>query len=522
MANRKLVGLVNGVLILAVMLPILLSIYLAHYKANQVFHAELDDFAARALVRTSRVIAQSTAAVEEINQGNDSTCSRAHVQAMRRVALNYRYIQEILFEKDGHIQCSSFQEYSDGEYIGDPDKVGREGFSAWYTNNTDLGFRRTMIYIGKPPHIAAIDPGSFIDVIPYGGQTMNIAMIGLNSNQVIASSLPILPNAWATQIKKGGRSYEYQGSAYFIRREENLGLAMITWAPLAPLRQGWYEQLLVWLPIGVGFSLAAGLFITRLLRRLQSPQARIADAIKNDEFSVEYQPIVALQTGECVGAEILLRWQMPDGSSLSPDVFIPLAEETGLITTITEQVIDKLFSEMGNWLHTHPGHHISLNLAPCDVRSNRVLTIIHPYLARYFIKPQQIAFEITERGFSDPKLTAPVIEQFRQAGHPIYIDDFGTGYSSLSYVQDLNVDVLKIDKSFVDALEYKKVTPYIIEMAKMLSIAMVAEGIETAGQATWLRQQGVQFGQGWLYSRALPKEEFIEWVSRNHAPADEA
>ena len=117
----------------------------------------------------------------------------------------------------------------------------------------------------------------------------------------------------------------------------------------------------------------------------------------------------------------------------------------------------------------------------------------------------QIALELTEREFADPKNSAPFIAKYRQAGHSIYIDDFGTGYSSLSYLQDLDVDILKIDKSFVDALEYNNVTPHIIEIAKALKLEMVAEGIETENQETWLRKHGVQYGQGWLYSKALPK-----------------
>jgi sensor c-di-GMP phosphodiesterase-like protein len=241
------------------------------------------------------------------------------------------------------------------------------------------------------------------------------------------------------------------------------------------------------------------------------------DAIKNHEISVVYQPIVHLQSGESVGAEALIRWQQQDGTLLTPDAFIPLAEQTGLVTQLTEQVIEILFHELGDWLHNHPHHHISVNMGVHDIRSLHILEVIRPYLARYRVKPGQIAFEITERGFADPKITAPVIAQYREAGHAIYIDDFGTGYSSLSYLQDLDVDILKIDKSFVDALEYKNVTPHIIEMAKALNILMVAEGIETPGQAAWLRKQGVQYGQGWLFSKALPKDEFIDWVAKHLA-----
>lgn len=515
MANKKVVGLVNGVLIVAVLVPILLSVYLAHRKATQVFHDELGHYADRSLIRTNRVIDQATSAINDINHFQDDTCSREHLHAMRRTALKYRYVKEVLFQKEGMILCSSLEESSEDEMIGKPDSIGKEGYSAWYSNITDVGFKRGMIYIGKGSHLTAVDPQSFIDVIPFSGQSINVAMIGLHSGQIIAANSTLQPQAWEGPMAQGLEKIQYQDSLYVIRRENNLGLAVIAWASLKPLSQAWYKQLLIWLPIGTGASFAAGWYITRVLRRLQSPSARIADAIKNDEFTVMYQPIVDLQSEKSVGAEILLRWMQPDGTYLSPDIFIPLAEENGLITSITEQVIGKLFSELGDWLHNHPHHHISINLAPCDMQGDHVLTFIRPYLARYRVQPTQITFEITERGFSDPDLIAPIIKQFHEAGHLIYIDDFGTGYSSLSYLQNLDVDVLKIDKSFVDALEYKKVTPHIIKMAKTLNIAMVAEGIETASQAAWLREHGVQYGQGWLYSKSLPKKQFIEWIAHH-------
>src|SRR5690606_29666722 len=125
------------------------------------------------------------------------------------------------------------------------------------------------------------------------------------------------------------------------------------------------------------------------------------------------------------------------------------------------------------------------------------------------------ALGLAERGCAAAAGSVPAIAAFGRAGHAIYIDDFGTGYSSLSYLQDLDVDTLKIDKSFVDALEYKNVTPHIIEMAKSLDLAMVAEGIETEGQLIWLHRHGVQYGQGWYYSKALPKVEFILWAEYN-------
>lgn len=169
---------------------------------------------------------------------------------------------------------------------------------------------------------------------------------------------------------------------------------------------------------------------------------------------------------------------------------------------------------MGSWLKSHPEQHISINLEASDLASKTLPTLLSTLLNRSQISPSQIALELTEREFADPKTSAPIVARYRNAGHSIYIDDFGTGYSSLSYLQNLDVDVLKIDKSFVDALEYKNVTPHIIEMAKTLKLKMVAEGIETTRQEQWLRQHGVHYGQGWLYSKPLPATAFILWAEQ--------
>lgn len=517
MTSRKLICLVSGVLILAVLLPILLSVYIAHRNAEQDFHDDLGEFADHALLRTSKVIDQAISAVDDINRYKGSICSHAHTEAMRRVALEYRYVQEVMFQQNGRILCSSLESFNHGDALGKPDRQGIHGFSAWYTIPSTPGFQRKMVYIGKEPHLALTDPMSFIDVLPFGNYALNVAMVGLHNNQLIASSSRYVPEAWRVPLEQGAEEFQSEDNFFVIRRDENLGLAMIAWASMEPLTTAWYQQLFIWLPVGLIVSLAAGGFLIRVLRRLLSPRYRLMDAIKNHEISVVYQPIVHLQSGESVGAEALIRWQQQDGSMLNPDVFIPLAEQTGLVTQLTEQVIEIIFHELGDWLHKHPLHHISVNMGTRDVRSLHILEVIRPYLARYLVKPGQIAFEITERGFADPKITAPIIAQYREAGHAIYIDDFGTGYSSLSYLQDLDVDILKIDKSFVDALEYKNVTPHIIEMAKALNILMVAEGIETPGQATWLRKQGVQYGQGWLFSKALSKDKFIDWVAKHPA-----
>jgi sensor c-di-GMP phosphodiesterase-like protein len=128
---------------------------------------------------------------------------------------------------------------------------------------------------------------------------------------------------------------------YVTKPVPDLGFTIVAWATLKPLDESWHQQLLFWLPFGILVSLIAALFVLRILRRIQSPRNRLLDAINSREFVVHYQPIIALSSGKLVGAEALTRWPQPDGSHLSPDIFVPLAEQTGLISQLTQLVFEK-------------------------------------------------------------------------------------------------------------------------------------------------------------------------------------
>jgi sensor c-di-GMP phosphodiesterase-like protein len=125
-------------------------------------------------------------------------------------------------------------------------------------------------------------------------------------------------------------SIQYNGSMYVMKPVPELGFTVVAWATLKPLAETWHRQLLFWLPFGMLISLLAALFVLRILRRIQSPRNRLLDAINSRDFVVHYQPIVALCSGKIVGAEALTRWPQPDGSSLSPDIFVPLLNKPGL------------------------------------------------------------------------------------------------------------------------------------------------------------------------------------------------
>lgn len=518
MTTRHLVSLVTGVLIFSILLPICLSVWLAHRQAEDKFVDDLNRYASRVLIRANLVTEQAKTALTLTERYQGTPCSRAHLLAMRRVAFSLRYVQEVLYVVDRKPVCSSLELNSLSPAFPPPMRMTPDGYDAWLTKQNDLGIDRFMAALGNQNHVVMIDPESLIDVIPFGALPMDTALIGNDSNIVFAQSAALDPNVLKQLQRQNYAPLQYHGAMYVVKEVPELRFTIIAWTSLKPLKEDWYQQLVFWLPFGILFSLAAATFMVRILKRLQSPRNRLLDAIRARAFVVHYQPIVALSSGKIVGAEALVRWPQPDGSLLSPDVFIPLAEQSGLTSQLTKVVVEKVFDDLGEWLKHHPELHISVNIAPEDLISNELPRLLSRLLNHAQLQPQQIALELTERGFADPKISAPAIAAYRLSGHAVYIDDFGTGYSSLSYLQDLDVDILKLDKSFVDALEFKHVTPHIIEMAKSLKLAMVAEGIETEGQLEWLRRHGVQYGQGWLYSKALPKLEFILWAENNLDP----
>ena len=278
--------------------------------------------------------------------------------------------------------------------------------------------------------------------------------------------------------------------------------------PLAALR-------LQLLPVGILVALLLVGAVVWVSRRRLSPLARLEIAVQRGEFVVHYQPIIALDSGDCVGAEALVRWQQPGGALVPPDDFIPLAEHSGLILPITDLVVAEVIRDLGPMLAADRSLHVAINVSAGDIKSGRVQSVLADALAGTGVDSGQLWVEATERSLMDIDAARTTIMHLRGAGHTVSIDDFGTGYSSLQYLQGLPLDALKIDKSFVDTIgthsATSAVTSHIIEMAKTLQLRTIAEGVERQEQLDYLRAHGVDLAQGWLFSRALPAAGFIAY-----------
>jgi EAL domain-containing protein (putative c-di-GMP-specific phosphodiesterase class I) len=235
-------------------------------------------------------------------------------------------------------------------------------------------------------------------------------------------------------------------------------------------------------------------------------------AMAQGEFEPFYQPVFLADDGSCLGVEVLIRWRHPDKGLIRPDLFIPLAEEAGLIVPITRQLMRRICVDLQQ-LALPDGFKVGVNLAPAHLHEATLVDDCRLFQQTFGARDIRLVLELTERGMvdNDPEVQT-TMTALRTHGVQLAIDDFGTGHSSLAYLHKLNVDYLKIDQGFVRTIGSDSlgvtVLETIIELAHRLHLQMVAEGVETEEQRRYLQQNGVQFLQGFLFAKPMPFGEF--------------
>lgn len=245
-------------------------------------------------------------------------------------------------------------------------------------------------------------------------------------------------------------------------------------------------------------------------------------AIEEEQFVVHYQPIVSLLTGEIVSLEALVRWHHPINGILSPDAFISVAEETGMIDAIGELVFRQTLYQVGHWKETLPeatNLSVSINLSPRQLRNRRIVSIIDECLKAAKFEPSSLKLEITESAMmTDLAMVRGIFDDISKLGIEFYLDDFGTGYSSLSILHTLPFTTIKLDRSFVsnigNELESPTTIQAIVMLAKNGGVKLVAEGIESYEQLCQLRELDCELGQGYYFSKPQPMREIEGILTR--------
>jgi sensor c-di-GMP phosphodiesterase-like protein len=453
--------------------------------------------------------------LDRLNKLAAEPCSTPHLTAMQNASIATPHIRAIGYWQAAERLCGLGMVRGAELMPPRADRIYESGVIAWWPGEqTEVGGVQLFL-MRYGAHDVAIDPRLLLDTgivedLKAGLWVEGLLMASQPGNADLPSPDSIQPGLTVDQVNNRVISRFSLGTI--------LQIDIVAAEPIASFRDRYLP--IVATPAGLGLLLIALwiYLLFRYSRRQLSLGAELRDAISDGRLLVKYQPIVELVGGRCIGAEALVRWRQESGDVVSPDVFIPVAEKEGLLPRITRSVLHSIVTDMGELLRKDTDLCINLNVAGQDLEGGELLQALEDKLDAAGVSPSSIKLEITERALVNSDAARELIHQLRRRGHRVAIDDFGTGYSSLSYLQAFEIDTLKIDKVFVDAVETdadtSQVTTHVIEMAHALELDIVAEGVENVHQAEWLQAQGVTHAQGFFYSKPLSARGFLRYYCK--------
>ena len=465
--------------------------------------------------RAEAIILDTRDLLHQLDELQAPRCSPEHLQAMHEAAASRPWLRSLGHWQAANRLCGVGFLPDRGLKPPQADRIYDSGLIAWWPSpHTTVG-PSSMFLLRFGHHDAALDPQMILRVVPIPPERK----VALWVEGLRLAELPVGAGLKPPDELPDGVSLDASGDRLWSRFSHR-DLLPIDIVAQEPIERVWvrHRAMLGWSGL-VALAVAAVWlqWLLLLTRRKLSLAGELRGAVERGELETVYQPVLELDSGRCVGAEALLRWHRHEGEPIGPDAFIPLAEREGFITELTLHCLRSVMHDLRPLRRLAPHLSININLSPDDLRRAAFADDLGRELERASLPPEAVKLEITERALVNSDTARNLIRGFRARGHQIAIDDFGTGYSSLSYLQSFELDVLKIDKSFVDAIgttsATSQVITHIIEMASSLGLECVAEGVQTEEQLEWLRAHGVRYGQGYLFSRPLDRRAFATYLS---------
>ncbi len=512
MRRRIIIFLALMLAILAIVVPLAMTVHFSRERAITAERAHMQEYANWTLLRAEQVLTDAKdvlAQVEAQTRAGNDICSIDHIGRMRQLAIDSGAVEEVGYYQGDRLACTGWGKVPADTLIarGTPSDRLAGGYGLYLHVKPRVSHAREVMVMSYRNHNVLILPQRLVDVLSDSHMILGIATRQGKLIAITGRANEALVGQLSRQAMTGMDDKDIYAS---VQRGDLTALAI---ADRSAIDAKLGSEMRLLLPIGLVASAILVLLILWVSRQRLSPEKELQLAIRKREFQVHYQPLIELATGYCVGAEALVRWRRPDGRWIAPDLFIPLAEQSGLILDITDHVIEQVVADLHAMLLAEQHVHVAINISARDLESGRFLDVLEREIAKAGIAPGQIWLEVTERSLINPDAARATIARARDAGHLMAIDDFGTGYSSLSLLETLPLDALKIDKCFIDAIgrdaAASVVTPHIIGMGRALKLNLIAEGVETREQDAYVRKAGVQFAQGWYYAKALPADEFM-------------
>lgn len=426
-------------------------------------------------------------------------------QQIQKDLLFEAFLREMLIVEDLKITCSSKRSEADLAKIkhqlpAEMLETGEYLFDVPYED----GPVRSLLVVDKDKNAPSRSAISIID------QSYIDVRLGLGSDDRIMHSI----------MTVSGKTYpansHIEDNRFLTTASSDHLNIQISIQPSNKLKNELYINCVLFtIPVSLFFSM-----LWYLLRYWYQTKGSLAEkmkkALKANEFYLVYQPLVDSSTAKVQGMEALIRWNSPRTGFIGPDIFIPVAEQHGLINKITDFVFERALADWQQ--NTVSDLHIGINVPPSYLSQNSCLEKLKAYAKRYQAQGLKLGIEITERQLLD-KSNRAVLTDIQKLGIDVYIDDFGTGYTSLSVLEDTEFNYLKIDRCFINTIGIKSVNSpvlnSIINLADSMNVLMVAEGVETKEQADYLKSHGVQLLQGYFFYKPMSLEDMSALLKNN-------
>ncbi|MCZ2496471.1 EAL domain-containing protein [Xylophilus sp. Kf1] len=510
-------------------MALIAALQVANVQGEDNARTRAEDIADGILLVMDDIVRQTERAIFYVNSDitPSERCGQKHQEALYRAASSLSYIEAVgLISHDGsHLQCSTFGPVGDEIKFGDVDYTTPDGYVFYKHATSKFLFDNDYTLITKG------DAAIFINNTTANGILSHRSDISLGAYRkdggpVMFGRGTVDPR---TSEKYVGESSSYVDAHHLVAVSYSTSSSYVAFVafPVARVARSVARSTRLILPIAfiIGFTIAVILYFG--LRRATSLSFALRRALPTKNIFMNYQPMIDMTTGECVGAEALMRWN-DNGKLVSPDRFIEAAENAGIMGLVTRRVASLVAWDIADHLRKNPGFHISINLSAADLSSKSTIQLLSGFLSLTGIPAACLWVEITETGVLDATTGAEAVRLFKAMGLKVAVDDFGTGYASLSMLGDLKVDIMKIDKKFIstiitgdDGEEGSEIVCAIINLANSLKLDIVAEGVETEAQAAFLMAHGVRYGQGWLFGKPKSMSE-LEYFCESNARKSKA
>jgi sensor c-di-GMP phosphodiesterase-like protein len=509
LTRRNIVAIVVGVLLTGA--PLIAFEFWLGGLIDRQGHEEVETSAKRAMALAESRITQVLGALEELAAAGVDSCRGNNIDAMRYAAFDTTPVKEIaVVNSDGQTICAQHGlQLGPRELLSSEPLFGASGYVIdiiKLVNGERMVRLRHNVGVGHNSIAAMVPAVLFLpQVSTKGGPFSAYARIATHNGATIGE-VGSRPNGAKDDIFLATTASSKFGFDVDI---------MVPRGQVAASRTD-----LKWLGMFAtgAIVLILGVFAMLFPRRTPgNPVTEIEGGLEAGEFVPYYQPIVDIRSGQLRGAEVLVRWRKPDGTLVLPGSFIPLAESSGLIRAMTSDLMRRVCAEAGMAIGRRPALKISFNFAGQLFSDDTIVKDVRKIFSNSPIKFRQVVLEVTER---DPienfTATRQTIAALQELGVRIAIDDVGTGHSGLSYMLKLGVDIIKIDKMFVDAIGTDQNSTTIVEtlvdLAHNMRMDVIAEGVENFEQVMHLRELGVRSAQGYVFAPPLPGKSFLQLV----------